>query len=96
MTTLTIFEFKAKEGLGDDLLTFFKRILPETRSFQGSKGSQASRLSNDEFIITACWECESNLEEYLDWRENRGDFSVLLSFLIQAPKITTYEVLEDV
>jgi quinol monooxygenase YgiN len=96
MTTLTTFEFKAKEGQGNDLLAFFKRILPETRKFQGSKGAQASRLTNDEFIITAYWENESNLGEYLAWREKRGDFSVLLSFLIQAPNIITYTVLEDV
>ena len=96
MTALTTFEFKAKEGQGGDLLTFFKRILPETRSFQGNKGAQASRLSNDEFIITVYWESEDDLVKYLDWREKRGDFSILLSFLIQAPKIVTYEVLEDI
>jgi len=96
MTTLTIFEFEARKGQGDELLTFFKRILPETRRFQGSKGAQASRLSDDKFIITAYWDNESDLGDYLSWREEQGDFSMLLNFLVQAPAITSYDMLDSV
>ena len=34
MTILTIFEFEAKERKGDELLDFFKRILPEKEVFK--------------------------------------------------------------
>jgi heme-degrading monooxygenase HmoA len=93
---MTTFELQSKEGQSEKLLSFFKKILPETRNFQCNKGAEISRLSENQFIIITYWEHENNLGEYLDWREKRGDFSTLLSFLIQAPSITTYQVLEDV
>jgi heme-degrading monooxygenase HmoA len=93
---MTTFEFESKEGQSEMLLSFFKKILPETRLFSGNKGTKVSRLSKTKFIIITYWEHENNVEEYLDWREKKGDFSILLSFLIQAPTIVTYEVLKDV
>jgi len=93
MQALTTFEFQAIEGKSEELLFFFKRILPETRSFAGNKGAEASRLSKNQFMIIAYWGHKDNLGEYLNWREQRGDYSMLLSFLTQAPTVITYEVL---
>jgi quinol monooxygenase YgiN len=96
MQKMTTFKFQAKEGQSEALLSFFKKILPATRNFPGNKGAEASRLSENQFIIIAYWELESHLGKYLDWRKESGDFSILLSFLVQAPKIITYDVLEGV
>jgi len=93
---MTIFEFESKDGQSEALLAFFKKILPETRSFPGNKSTEVSRLSESKFIILAYWEHKDNLAEYLDWREKRGDFSVLLGFLNEAPNIVSYDVLEGV
>jgi len=93
---MTTFEFQAIEGKSEELLSFFKRIIPETRSFIGNQGAQISRLSMGKFMIIVYWEHEENLNAYLSWRDERGDFAMLLSFLNQAPTIITYEVLEDV
>jgi len=96
MHKMTTFEFQAKEGQSEELLSFLKRIIPETRRFKGNKGAEVSRLFEGKFIIIVYWEHEDNLSDYLSWRGERGDFKMLLSFLIQAPTIITYEVLEEV
>lgn len=96
MSYITIFKFQAKEGQSDALVSFFKRILPETRNCTGNQNTELSRLSEHEFMITAHWEREENLGEYLNWREEKGDFAILLSFLTQAPNIENHEVLEGV
>jgi len=96
MSHMTTFELEAKSDQSAALLSFFKKILPETRTFPGNKGTEVSRLSKGKFIIITYWEQEANLSEYLDWRNKRGDFSVLLSFLVQAPTIVSYEVLKGV
>ncbi|WP_227992732.1 putative quinol monooxygenase [Shewanella sp. YLB-07] len=96
MTKMTIFEIQSKEGMSEKLVSFFKSILPGTRDFPGNKGTEFSRLSDNKFIIVTYWQHESDLGHYLNWRENTGEFSLLLSFLIQAPNIVTYEALEDI
>ena len=95
MTRMITFEFQSKVGQSEDLLSFFKRILPETRTFPGNKSAELSCLSENKFIIITYWQHENNLGEYLDWRDKRGDFAILLSFLVQAPTIVNYEVLQN-
>lgn len=91
MQKMTTFEFQAKPGESENLLAFFKRILPETREFPGNKGAQVFRRSEYEFMICVYWKSERDLEKYLEWREERGDFAMLLSFLEIAPNITIYQ-----
>jgi hypothetical protein len=93
MSYMATFELESKNEQSVALLSFFRRILPETRTFSGNQKTELSRLSETKFIIITYWEHENNLGEYLDWRDKRGDFSVLLSFLVQAPTIVSYEVL---
>ncbi|WP_201777758.1 putative quinol monooxygenase [Thalassomonas actiniarum] len=96
MSRMTTFAFEAKPGQSEALLSFFKKILPGTRSFSGNNGAELSCLSESEFMIITYWQQEQNLELYLSWREKKGDFAILLSFLNQAPEIVTYEVLEGI
>jgi hypothetical protein len=96
MQKMTTFELQAVEGKSAALLSFLKRIIPETRCFKGNSGAKASRLSENEFIIIVYWEHKKNLSDYLSWREERGDFAMLLNLLDHPPTIITYEVLEDV
>jgi quinol monooxygenase YgiN len=96
MSKMTTFEFQSKKGQSEALVSFFKKIIPETRTFSGNKRTELSRLSEDKFIIIANWEQAGDLEKYLNWREERGDFTILLSFLVQAPNIVTHDVLDGI
>lgn len=96
MTFISLFEFKTKPDEAQNFVLFLKRILPETRAFTGSLGVTAATLGEKQFMVTVEWSELDAIERYLNWREERGDFFELLTFLEQEPKITTYQKLGDV
>ena len=97
MSKMVKFEFEAKAGKSEELSAHFIKILPGTRNFVGNIDAEAARLSanSNKYIIITHWEHSDDLDKYLSWRQESGDFAKLLTFLIQAPDIQTYEVLTD-
>ena len=95
MSYMVKFEFEAKSGKTEALSKFFTRILPGTRQFDGNKDVEASRSVDDEnkFTIITHWEHAENLDKYLSWRQETGDFAELLTLLTNPPNIHTFEVL---
>jgi quinol monooxygenase YgiN len=96
MAFISLFEFKTKPDEAQNFVLFLKRILPETRAFTGSLRVTAATLGEEQFMVSVEWAELDALEHYLNWRKERGDFSKLLAFLEQEPKITTYQKLDDI
>jgi len=96
MAFISLFEFKTKPGEAQNFVLFLKRILPETREFAGNLGVTAAALGEEQFMVSVEWSELGALERYLNWREERGDFSQLLTFLEHEPKITTYQKLDNI
>ena len=94
MTTRVILEVKAKPGTGDELIAFFRSILPETRAYEGCAGVETLRNSDDadNVVVVEDWETREQYEKYLAWQRDRGTSARLMEALAEPPVIRHFDV----
>ena len=58
MAVTVILEVKAKPGTGDNLVSVFRQILPDTRSYDGCISLELIQNQDDPDVLIAyeCWE----------------------------------------
>ena len=64
MAKRVILEVKAKPGTGDELVAFFRSILPETRAHEGCTSVDALQNSDDadNVVLVEVWESREQHE----------------------------------
>ena len=74
MAVRVILEVKAKPGTGNELVAFFRSILPETRAYEGCTSVEALQNSDDgdHVVVVEVWESREQYEKYLAWRREGG------------------------
>ena len=74
MAVSVILEVKAKPGTGDELVAFFRSILPETRAFEGCTSVDTLQNSDDadNVVLVEVWDSREQYEKYLAWRRESG------------------------
>ncbi len=79
MTCIVIFEVTAKPGTGTPLLESLSAILPDTRNKDGCQGVEVTaNLDNaDHFLLVERGATRKHYEDYLAWRQQRGDLDKL-------------------
>ena len=94
MAVSVILEVKAKPGTGDELIAFFKSILPETRAFEGCTSVETLQNSDDadNVVLVEMWEDREQYEKYLAWRRERGTTDQLMEALAEPPSIRLFDV----
>jgi len=91
----TIFlEFTAKPGGGGDMLAALKKILPDTRSYDGCIQNDVYRSQEnpDTLIIHGTWESQGHYETHLDWRKETGVFDRFVEGLVGPPSLRYFEL----
>ena len=69
MTVIVILEVKAKPGTGNDLVSTFKELLPDTRAYEGIIDINVLQNQDDPDSLIAYerWETRKHYEKYLAW-----------------------------
>ena len=94
MAVRVILEVKAKPGTGNELVAFFRSILPETRAYEGCTSVEALQNSDDgdHVVVVEVWESREQYEKYLAWRRERGTTDRLMEALAEPPSIRHFDV----
>ena len=94
MAVTVILEVKAKPGTGDNLVSVFRQILPDTRSYDGCSRLELIQNQDDPDVLIAyeCWETREHYEKYFAWRKETGALDTLGSLLVDAPNIRYFNL----
>ena len=93
MSIVITFEANAREGMGQELVDYFRQSLVDTRKFDGCI---EVKLHSEEDSPTTVymyeeWESKQAYERYLAWRGERGDMEKLMEFLGAEPVIRFFD-----
>lgn len=94
MTVRVLLEVRAKPGTGDELVTFFRSILPETRASTGCTGVDTLQNSADadNVLVVETWDTHEQYEKYLAWQRERGVSDRIKQTLAEPPSIRHFDV----
>ena len=94
MAGTVILEVKAKPGTGDNLVSVFRQILPDTRSYDGCISLELIQNQDDPDVLIAyeCWETREHYEKYFAWRKETGALDTLGPLLVDAPNIRYFNL----
>ena len=89
MSCIVIFEVTAKKGTGTQLVEAFRSILPVTRAKDGCEEVEVTTDAGDadHLLLVERWTTRKNYEDYLAWRQERGDLDVLGEMLAAPPTV---------
>ena len=94
MAVRVILEVQAKPGTGDEVVAFFRSILPETRAYEGCTSVDALQNSDDadNMVVVEVWDSHEQYEEYLAWQRERGTSDRLKQILAEPPSIRHFDL----
>ncbi len=94
MAVRVIVNAKAKPGTGDEIVAFFRSILPETRAYEGCVSVDALQNSDDadNVVLVEEWASREQYEKYLAWQRERGTSGRLAEALAEPPSIRHFDV----
>jgi quinol monooxygenase YgiN len=94
MTCIVVLEATAKKGAGTQLVEAFRGLLPDTRGREGCERVEVgTNLDNpDGLVLVERWATRKNYEDYLAWRQERGDLDKLATLLAEPPSIRYFNL----
>lgn len=97
MSIVVIVNFTAKEESIEDLKSYFKKILPDTRSYEGCEGVQLYQDmdSPTKFTIQAKWTSKEAQQKYISWRMESGEFEKLGSMITDSFSMDYYDIIDE-
>ena len=92
MSVVFAVTFNAKEESYQDLHATLKAILPDTAKYKGAELISCSAdPENKSFHIHEVWDSVESQQDYLKWRQERGDVEKLVAMLRDAPEFKQLE-----
>ncbi len=88
MSCQVILEFNVKNESIEAARSWLKRILPDTRSFDGCISIAVVQNQDDPtgLVVLEQWNSRQHYERYLQWRTETGVLNELVSMLAGEPK----------
>ena len=89
METQVIITFKLKSDQVDAFKEHIRKIIPDTRSFEGCKDVGFYFNSDDEtdLVVFETWESRADYEKYFNSRTETGALEAIASYLAGEPSI---------
>lgn len=83
MDTQVIINFKLKSDQVEVFKDHIKKIIPDTRSFDGCKDVGFYFNSDDEtdLVVFETWESRAHYEKYFNWRTETGALEAIAGYL---------------
>jgi quinol monooxygenase YgiN len=96
VTTPVIVEVKVKPELADEMKLLLKRILPDTKSFDGFISIDVCQNLDTigEFVFYEQWKSRGHYEKYLAWRIETGVIEQMTAMSVEPPSISFFELME--
>ena len=93
MSVTVVLEFQAKADKVDEIKEFFRKVLPETRAYDGFESLTLHQDQEDltSFLVWELWATRSNYEAYLAWRTETGALSSLVEMLAGPPSFRFFD-----
>ena len=93
MAVRVILEVRAKSGTGDEVVAFFRSILPETRAYESCTSVDTLQNSDDaDNVVVEEWDTREQYESYLAWQRERGVSDRLRQAPAESPSIRHFDV----
>ena len=93
MSTTVLSELQVKPEEVDEMISYLKEILPDTRVYEGFQSIEVQQNQEDSFnlVLVEKWDSRQHYEKYLGWRIETGVIDKLGSMLSQPPSIRYYD-----
>jgi quinol monooxygenase YgiN len=94
MTCIVILEVTAKKGTGMQLVENLRALLPDTRNKDGCQGVEVTTNLDDadNLVLVERWATRKHYENYLAWRQQRGDLDKFTAELAGPPSIRYFDL----
>lgn len=94
MAVIVTFEVQAKPDQREALREFMRRILPDTRAYQGCQGLDLliDQDAPERLVVLEKWESRAHYERYLAWREESGTVAKVGPMLAAPPTVRYFDV----
>jgi quinol monooxygenase YgiN len=93
MTTQVILEFRAKADCIEGSRAFLKRVLPDTRGYDGCVTLHVVQNQDDpaSIVIVEQWDTRGHYERYLAWRTETGIMEEFTALMDGPPSIRFFD-----
>jgi quinol monooxygenase YgiN len=97
MSILLIAEVKVKSEQIDNMKSFMKEILPDTRSFTGNEGIDIyfDTEEKDMMVLIEKWQSVDDYHKYHEWRMSTGVIEKIRSMLDGKPTRRFLQHIDD-
>jgi quinol monooxygenase YgiN len=94
MTCIVLLEMTARKGTGRQLVETIRALLPDTRSKDGCRSVEVTTNldDSDNLVLVEHWATRQHYENYLAWRQQRGDLDKLAEALAEPPSIRYFDL----
>jgi quinol monooxygenase YgiN len=96
VTTPVIVEIKVKPDLVDEMELLLKKILPDTKAFDGFISIDVCHNldSIGSFVFYEQWKSRRHYEKYLAWRIETGVIDQMTAMSVEPPTISYFELIK--
>lgn len=94
VATSVVVTVKVKQELIDEMEVLLRKILPDTRAFNGFQSIDVCRNLDaiGEFIFYEQWDSRKHYEDYLAWRTQTGVINQMTAMAKEPPSIRYFEL----
>lgn len=96
MSVTILLDAQVKPEAVDEMISFLKEILPDTRVYEGCQGIEVQQNQEDSsnLVMIEKWESRQLYEKYLGWRTETGVMDKIGSMLSQPPSIRYFDQID--
>ena len=96
MSVIVLVNLSIKEKSLEDFKNFFKKIIPDTRSYEGCEGVQLyqNKENPTKFTIHGKWKSVDAQKKYMAWRMEIGSFDKLQPMLSEPFSMQLYDIVD--
>jgi len=93
MSAIVMFEVQVKPEAVDEMKVFLKKILPDTRAFDGCQSIDIYGNLEDSgnLVFYQRWDSRQHYDKYLAWRTETGVVDQLGAMLAEKPSLRHFE-----
>jgi quinol monooxygenase YgiN len=96
MSTFVVFECRTKPDRVDDATNFLRKVLPDTRAYEGFIGLVVHQSQDDptSLMMYEQWSTRTAYEAYLAWRNETGVLDEFVDMLAGPPSIRFFDLVD--